>query len=152
MTSKPSPNYPPSEYHIFNTFCSKKANDMVLVNCPECNKPLSSKASACPHCGCPTADLPILKCRFCKTAVSAKTIYCPKCTRYIAKVVEHLYTCEIWRKGPWDDNFVMRLEFKCSSFSHAAAQFQVQADKFSGYPRDIRDLGPTGSTSEGGIE
>lgn len=26
---------------------------MALINCPECDKELSSKASACPSCGCP---------------------------------------------------------------------------------------------------
>ena len=26
---------------------------MALINCPECGKQISSKASSCPHCGCP---------------------------------------------------------------------------------------------------
>ena len=26
---------------------------MALINCPECNKEISNKAQACPHCGCP---------------------------------------------------------------------------------------------------
>ena len=26
---------------------------MALINCPECNKQISDKASACPDCGCP---------------------------------------------------------------------------------------------------
>lgn len=26
---------------------------MALINCPECGKEISDKASACPHCGCP---------------------------------------------------------------------------------------------------
>ena len=26
---------------------------MALINCPECNKEISSLAKACPHCGCP---------------------------------------------------------------------------------------------------
>ena len=26
---------------------------MALINCPECNKEISDKAPACPHCGCP---------------------------------------------------------------------------------------------------
>jgi len=26
---------------------------MALINCPECNKEISDKATTCPHCGCP---------------------------------------------------------------------------------------------------
>ncbi len=26
---------------------------MALINCPECGREISDKASACPHCGCP---------------------------------------------------------------------------------------------------
>ncbi|MBN1254921.1 MAG: zinc-ribbon domain-containing protein [Deltaproteobacteria bacterium] len=26
---------------------------MALVHCPECNKAISDKAAACPHCGVP---------------------------------------------------------------------------------------------------
>lgn len=26
---------------------------MALIQCPECNGQVSSKASTCPHCGCP---------------------------------------------------------------------------------------------------
>jgi len=29
---------------------------MVLIDCPECAGELSEKASACPHCGCPSSD------------------------------------------------------------------------------------------------
>lgn len=31
----------------------KEAITMALINCPECNKEISNKASSCPHCGCP---------------------------------------------------------------------------------------------------
>ena len=27
---------------------------MALINCPECNKEISDKAAACPHCGAPS--------------------------------------------------------------------------------------------------
>jgi hypothetical protein len=29
---------------------------MALINCPECNKDVSDKASSCPFCGHPIAD------------------------------------------------------------------------------------------------
>jgi len=31
---------------------------MALINCPECGKSISDKASACPHCGNPIAEPP----------------------------------------------------------------------------------------------
>jgi ribosomal protein L37E len=30
---------------------------MALINCPECNREISDKAEACPHCGFPVAKL-----------------------------------------------------------------------------------------------
>lgn len=40
---------------------------MALIDCPECSKEISDKASACPHCGCPVtqeslSEESILKC------------------------------------------------------------------------------------------
>ena len=29
---------------------------MALINCEECGKQISSKAQACPHCGCPVEN------------------------------------------------------------------------------------------------
>lgn len=29
---------------------------MALINCPECGKEISSKAAACPNCGCPASE------------------------------------------------------------------------------------------------
>lgn len=31
---------------------------MALINCPECKKEISNKATACPHCGCPIGKKP----------------------------------------------------------------------------------------------
>lgn len=39
---------------------------MALINCPECNKEISNKASVCIHCGCPVDIDP------------SKAIYCYK--------------------------------------------------------------------------
>lgn len=36
---------------------------MSLVNCPECGKQISDKATTCPHCGFPVSSIPIcIKC------------------------------------------------------------------------------------------
>jgi len=29
---------------------------MALINCPECKKEISDRATSCPHCGCPIID------------------------------------------------------------------------------------------------
>lgn len=29
---------------------------MSLINCPECDREISDRAAACPHCGCPVDD------------------------------------------------------------------------------------------------
>lgn len=29
---------------------------MALVNCPECDNPVSTKAESCPQCGCPIGE------------------------------------------------------------------------------------------------
>ncbi len=31
---------------------------MALINCPECGKKISDRASSCPNCGCPMASSP----------------------------------------------------------------------------------------------
>ncbi len=31
---------------------------MALITCPECGRQISSKAAACPSCGCPSSDFP----------------------------------------------------------------------------------------------
>jgi len=33
---------------------------MALINCPECNKEISDKATACPYCGCPAGHVSVL--------------------------------------------------------------------------------------------
>jgi hypothetical protein len=32
---------------------TQEEHNVALINCPECNKEISDKAGACPHCGCP---------------------------------------------------------------------------------------------------
>lgn len=36
----------------------KNPNNMSLIYCKECGKPISDQASACPHCGCPQSYTP----------------------------------------------------------------------------------------------
>ena len=43
---------------------------MALINCPECNKEISDKATACPHCGCPIKL---------QSSKQEEYLCCPKC-------------------------------------------------------------------------
>lgn len=45
---------------------------MALINCPECKKQVSDKASACPNCGYPLGNISISS-----SAVNPKAIECP---------------------------------------------------------------------------
>lgn len=47
---------------------------MALINCPECNKEISDKASSCPNCG-----YPIQEQIFKSKPSSTKVNICPKC-------------------------------------------------------------------------
>lgn len=53
---------------------------MALINCPECNKEISDKAAACPHCGNPMSNVVIPKSDSPAHEVDDKEyIFCPKC-------------------------------------------------------------------------
>jgi len=36
-----------------------------LIECPDCGKEISSRANACPHCGCPMGKIDAPKCPHC---------------------------------------------------------------------------------------
>lgn len=50
---------------------------MALINCLECGKQISDKATVCPHCGCPIASR--VKCPECSTMVKDTATSCPNC-------------------------------------------------------------------------
>ena len=65
---------------------------MALIKCPECEKEVSDKASACPHCGCPLTSDDQLKemtsenqqvkeCKYCKAKIEKSAKICPNCNR-----------------------------------------------------------------------
>jgi predicted amidophosphoribosyltransferase len=57
---------------------------MPLVSCPECRKDVSSKATACPHCGRPLTPIPEPKrCPFCREVTRTDATICPHCRRFI---------------------------------------------------------------------
>lgn len=59
---------------------------MALINCPECSKEISDKATACPHCGCPInnqksmlLDSDYGTCSDCGEALENDKKFCSKC-------------------------------------------------------------------------
>ena len=49
---------------------------MALIPCPECGKQVSTRAVACPHCGCPTEKV---RCKECGIHITSGTPDCPEC-------------------------------------------------------------------------
>ena len=43
-------------YSTINSFLERSDIDDVYFVCPECGKEVSSRAKACPNCGCPITD------------------------------------------------------------------------------------------------
>lgn len=66
---------------------------MALIKCPECGKEISSKASSCPNCGCPSDEWMNVKseeadkrepersdrCQYCGAEIEKSLDYCPEC-------------------------------------------------------------------------
>ena len=50
---------------------------MALIECTECGKMISDKASACPHCGCPVEKK--VTCEECGSLFPANLKACPNC-------------------------------------------------------------------------
>lgn len=54
---------------------------MALINCPECNKEISDKASSCPNCGFPIQSQSF-KPKFSSTGMNV----CPKCGKFNRRI------------------------------------------------------------------
>lgn len=66
---------------------------MSLIKCPECGKEISSKASSCPNCGCPSDEWMNIeseeadkiepensaRCQYCGAEIVKGLDYCPEC-------------------------------------------------------------------------
>lgn len=74
-----SPESSESSIHRLALFVRLNLRVMALINCPECNREISDKASACPYCGNPmgaavrTNELSI------SDVDDKEYIFCPKC-------------------------------------------------------------------------
>ncbi|MBK6435919.1 MAG: hypothetical protein IPF83_08695 [Rhodanobacteraceae bacterium] len=51
---------------------------MALIPCSECRREISSRAPACPHCGCPV-HVATRPCAECGQQIDASAVACPNC-------------------------------------------------------------------------
>jgi len=56
---------------------------MALINCNECGKEISDKATSCPHCGAPVEKK---FCIHCGSQIDKDCIVCPKCGKQVQEL------------------------------------------------------------------
>ena len=57
---------------------------MSMINCPECGKEISDKATNCPNCGAPVKKK---FCQHCGEQIDTDCVVCPKCGKQVADIV-----------------------------------------------------------------
>lgn len=59
---------------------------MAIVNCEECGKEISDRATSCPYCGAPTGNIQQSNTKFCKhcgESIDKECVVCPKCGKQV---------------------------------------------------------------------
>ena len=61
---------------------------MALINCSECGKEISDKATSCPHCGAPTSNVSANTkfCKHCGESIDKECLICPKCGKQVEEI------------------------------------------------------------------
>lgn len=57
---------------------------MSLINCTECGKEISDKATSCPHCGAPIGKTKF--CKHCAAQIDFDCVVCPKCGKQVEEM------------------------------------------------------------------
>ena len=57
---------------------------MALINCPECGKEVSDKATSCPNCGLPLNDKKF--CVHCGSKIDKNCVVCPQCGKQVQEL------------------------------------------------------------------
>lgn len=91
---------------------------MALINCPECGKEISDKATNCPNCGMPIGNKKF--CKFCGEQINTDCVVCPKCGKQIEEI------------GNNNPNIIVNN----SSSASAAASASIAAPVYHGKPKD----------------
>ena len=61
---------------------------MALINCSECGKEISDKATSCPNCGAPTSNVSANTkfCKHCGESIDKECLICPKCGKQVEEI------------------------------------------------------------------
>lgn len=85
---------------------------MALINCPECGKEVSDKATTCPNCGTP---LKKKYCQHCGERIDSECVVCPKCGKQVGRI------------GGENDNIIINNNVNSSSSSASSAAANATA-------------------------
>ena len=126
---------------------------MALINCPECNKEISDKATSCPNCGYPVEkkinknlNSSVLDlCPKCGKFYSSKEHFCPDCGTkmidchlteedYSEMVIDSLRRKQ-WRQQMREKYVVGSPEFDATLYNKRLQEEKAEADYYASYPR-----------------
>lgn len=93
---------------------------MALINCHECGKEISDKATSCPNCGAPIGNKKF--CKFCGEQIDKECVICPKC----GKQVENLE----------NNNPNIIVNNSSSASAAASASATISTPIYRGKPKD----------------
>lgn len=88
---------------------------MAMINCPECGREVSDKASSCPNCGTPINKGEKKFCLHCGGQIDKECIICPKCGKQVGEIVNN------------DKNIIINNNNNASSSSSASASNNMLA-------------------------
>lgn len=102
--------------------------NMAMINCPECGKEVSDKATSCPNCGAPLSVHKQTKfCKHCGEEIDKDCVICPKC----GKQVE-----EIGGSGNIPGGIIINNSNNASAAASAAASATVAAPVMQAKPKN----------------
>ena len=126
---------------------------MALINCPECNKEISDKATSCPNCGYPVEkkinknlNSSVLDlCPKCGKFYSSKEHFCPDCGTkmidchlteedYSEMVIDSLRRKQ-WRQQMREKYVVGSPEFDAVLYNKRLQEEKAEADYYASIPR-----------------
>lgn len=123
---------------------------MSLIKCPECNKEISDKATACPNCGFPIQE--INKPKFSNTGynicpkcgwIDIRISNCPKCNtemmdchttfdEWLTMGVDGMWQ---WRQEIYNKYVINSPEFNEKLFNETFKKEKAEHDYYASYPR-----------------
>ena len=68
---------------------NERRKNMAIINCEECGKEISDRATSCPYCGAPTGNIQQSNTKFCKHCgeiIDKECVVCPKCGKQVEEL------------------------------------------------------------------